>query len=257
MSRFDEEINSQSPDFRLGVPLNVFMGEAVDVSALTIQYWSPKGEGKLAVPGLSEAGDRMYEGIGKEVVDLVNLAQQTHVEYLLIVNPRASKELLEEATWLRDRIESVLEYAFDDDVEDEKDAQLEAVQSNDSDTIDGLALDLEELVGLANEHLGLLKSIKLFDPAWLDRADACAKQLRELPPANVRSPEAKAKIGRRNQYLSAIARRVREIRLAAKLVFFQRPDLVRKFTSAYERRRRTALRRAKARKALEAQQITG
>lgn len=256
MSRFEEEINAQSPDFRSGLPLGVFLGEAIDAAGKAKQYWLPKGEGALAVPGLTQAGVRMYEGLPDDLVELVNLGQQAHVEYLLIVNPSASKELLLRVQDLSDKIESVIEYVFDDGVEDEKDAQLAAVKANDSDTIDGMALDLDEVVGLARQHIDLMKTVPLFDEAWLEQGEQAAKELRSLPPARYSTPEAKEKIGRRNQIFSVIAGKVREIRAAARLVFRSRPDIYRQFTSAYERRRRAALLRAKA-KAAAAAKVAG
>ena len=256
MSRFEDEINAQPIDFKPNVPLGVFLGEAVDAAGKARQYWLPKGEGALAVPGLTQAGARMYEGLCDDVVELVNLGQQAHVEYLLLVNPSASKELLQRVQDLTNKIESVIEYVFDDGVEDEKDAQLAAVKANDSETIDGMALDLEEVVGLARMHIDLMKTVPLFDEAWLEQGDAAAKALRALPPARYSTPEAKAKIGRRNQIFSVIATKIREIRAAARLVFLARPDLYRQFTSAYERRRRAALARAKA-KAAAAAKVAG
>lgn len=258
MTRFEDEINAQPPDFKPSVPHGVFFGESVDVAGKAEMYWSPKGEGALAVPGLTQAGPRMFEGIPSKVVDLVKLGQEAHVDYLLTVNPSASKELLLQVQTLTDKIESVLEYVFDDGVEDEKDAQLAAVKANDSDTIDGMALDLEEVVGLATLHLDLMKTVPLFDEAWLAQGKAAAEALRALPPGRYSTPEAKAKIGRRNQIFSLIAKNVREIRAAARLVFSSHPDIYRQFTSAYERRRRTALARAKAKaKAAAAQKVAG
>lgn len=257
MSRFAEEIAAQSPAFRTGLPHSVFLGESVDAASKARQYWSPRGEGALAIPGLSQAGPRMYEGLPDDLVELVNLGQQAQVDYLLTVNPSASKELLLKVQKLTDDIEAVLEFHFDDGVEDEKDAQLTAVKANDSDTIDGMALDLEEVVALAGRYVEELKTIELFDPAWLEQGKAAAAELRALPPARYSTPEAKEKLGYRNQIFSLIAKKVREIRAAARLTFRSRPDIVRQFTSAYERRRRTALNRAKMKRALEAQKLGG
>ncbi|WP_437611940.1 hypothetical protein WMF20_07575 [Sorangium sp. So ce834] len=61
----------------------------------------------------------------------------------------------------------------------------------------------------------------------------------------------------RNQLLHLMVERVGAIRKTAAHVFRRHPEIAREVTSAYERRRRAAARRDKARKAAEAGQANG
>lgn len=244
-SRFEKELTAASPEFRAGVPLHMLLDEAIDVAGATARYWKPSGVAPNNVPGLTQAGPRIRLGIQQELAELVGLARAAHTDYLLAVSPGLTTELLAEAHALCDTMEATLEYLFDDGADDAKDLQLAAVKANDADTIAGRALDLEELAALCDEHRDALSEVELFDLGTPRRAREVARELRAAPPANVQSPEAKAALARRNQVLQVLDARVKKVRAAARFVFRGHPAIVREFTSAYERRRRTDARRAR------------
>lgn len=249
-SCFEAEIAVAPGTFRHDVPIHVFLAEAVDVASASRRFWLPSGAGDSLVPGLSQAGLRVREAIAEEILELVPAAQAAQIDYLLAINPGASRGLLARAERVGDDLESALEWAFDDGVEDEKDAQLAAAKANDGHSIDRIALDLEELAELAERHVDLLREIPLFDLGAVAEARDIARQLRSLPRPNALAEEVAAKLARRNQVFCVLDARVKGLRAAARYVFRKHPAVVREFTSAYARRRRLAVRLKKQKAAV-------
>lgn len=250
MTAFAHELAAASPDTKLSVPIHTFLEEAVDVVRAAREYWKPQeAHGVQVLPGLVQVGkQRLTVKYLDDTIEVQKLSQAAHTDYLLTVSPGASKELLAAATDCCEELEVVLAFLFDDGLEDEKDAQLQAIKdSTDSDAISALALDLEEYGALATRHRQALAEIPAFDLEHIANASRFAARLRALPPPNSTSAEAKAKLIARNKTFAALATRVKFIRTAAGFVFHKFPDVVRKFTSTYDRRRRTALRRAQER----------
>jgi len=91
-----------------------------------------------------------------------------------------------------------------------------------------------------------------FKLEYLDEASTTAAQLRQKPArAAAMAEDAAAWIGLRNQLTNLLQDRVRKNNAAGKLVFRDRPDIARKFASAYERTRRAETRRLAKKRAAE------
>jgi hypothetical protein len=151
----------------------------------------------------------------------------------------------------------VLHYHLDDGIQDENDAALakvDAEHADDPQTADALAAALDDYVGLARPWGEQLDGLAGFELAYMDEAATIAGQLRHKPTRAAAMQEDAAEwIALRNQLTNLLQVRVSKINTAGKLVFRDRPDIARKFASAYERSRRAEARRLakKAKKADE------
>jgi len=112
-----------------------------------------------------------------------------------------------------------------------------------------MALAIEGYAALAGKYRDSLAKIQGFDVALLDEARPLAAALREQSAAALTRTNAdtqRESLALRNRLLTLLTERVKRARRAASYVFRNHPDIVRKFTSAFERRQRSARRRAKA-----------
>ncbi|MFT3764171.1 MAG: hypothetical protein QM820_01420 [Minicystis sp.] len=243
------------------VPLHVIFGEAVDVARFTDAYWEPEVDAKKNVVrrGLVSAvgpKSRLYPEIGRDILSLQRAAQEAHTRYLLTVSPGTAADPVERGTFLLDEITATLEWLFDDGVEDENDKQLASLQAahaDDPGSADALALALDDYAALAEPHRAAMDGLGEFDAKHIDEAREVAKALREKPAtAAAATPEAKSALALRNKVVTLLWERMSTVRSATKFVFRGQPEIVRRVTSTYERRRRAAARRAKAKKDAEA-----
>jgi hypothetical protein len=143
------------------------------------------------------------------------------------------------------RIRSTLEFLFDDDVQDDADTQLENLRAAfaDSASQDAMALALEGYAELASKHQEKLTDIEGFDVALVDEARTLAAALRQQSAVALTHTTLDAQrqaLGLRNRLLLLLIDRVKRVRRAAAYVFRNQPDIIRKFTSTYERRQRSA-----------------
>lgn len=247
------------------VPFHVLLGESVDVARFTDKHWETKRDAKRRVVLLgleSAAGEksRLYAGISRDILSLQRAAQDASTRYLLIVSPGRA-DSTERGRFLLNELTATLEWLFDDGVEDENDARLAVLgnaHAEDPQSADALASALDDYAGLADPHREALDGLGGFEAAYIDEARQVAKALRERPatPA-VMSPEAKSAIALRNKVVTLLWDRMGVVRGAARFVFRGQPEIVREATSAYERRRRAAARRAKAKKEAETKPSTG
>jgi hypothetical protein len=245
-------------DVALGVPMSVFLGESLDCATFLRTFWKAEVRGdKVIVPGMESAakggdGETAF-GLhtADEIVALHNAAQAAHTEYLLATKAtKSAQKLLVRGAELLDQWTAALEWAFDDGVEDDKDAQFAAVQASNErheDTIDGMASALADFGGLVQKYANELTGVLDFDPATVDEGLKLSAQLRETNALLESNPEARAAKARRNNALALLQRRVARVRKAARLVFRgEHAEIARKVTSAYQRRARALARRAKA-----------
>jgi len=234
------------------VPLHVLTGEAVDVARFFQRRWSAERDpsGKVVVPGLELC--RGYGGItpelGQEILELQQELQAAQSAYILTVAPKAEAAPTERAHFVLSEISAVLEWFFEDGVEDEKDAQLDRLNETyrDAASQDALAAALDDYVALASRCRAELDGLGDFDAALLDEAKVLAVQLRErsaqrIGPQNI-SAEQRA-LDLRSRLASMLAQRMSAVRAAAQFIFRREPGIVREVTSAYQRRRRAERRR--------------
>lgn len=236
------------------VPLHVLFGESVDAARFCDKRWKAEVEnGVLVRRGLvSAVGERsrLYAGIGDDIRSLQRASQDAHTQYLLTVDSGSGGASMEHGRFLLDELTATLEWLFDDGVEDENDvrlASLDRVHADDPDTADALASALDDYAALAAPHRTAMDGLGGFDAAYIDEARAVAKALREKPASpSAMSDAARRAIALRNKLVTLLVERIGIVRRAARFVFRGQPAIVREATSAYERRRRAADRRAKA-----------
>jgi hypothetical protein len=111
-----------------------------------------------------------------------------------------------------------------------------------------MALALEGYAELAGRHRDPLSKIAGFDVNLVEEARVLAAALRQQSAAALirTTPDAQRQaLALRNRLLMLLIDRVKRVRRAAAYVFRNNPEIVRKFTSAYERRQRSARRKAK------------
>ena len=259
MSDFDtwKDVAAQvkSDELPTSIPLHVVFGEAVDVAKFFAKYWAterdPVTQAILRLGLESAAGpkSRIHAAIGDELLSLQRAAQEAQTRYVLTIDP-AGAAPRERGEFLLGELTAVLEWHFDDGVEDENDEKLAALakaHAEDPETMDALASALDDYAALADPHRAELDELGGFKAAHIDEARTVAAALRRAPqtPA-AQSPAAKAAIKLRTQVVTLLWERIRAVRAAAKFVFRDDPTLLRESTSAYERRKRAAARRARA-----------
>jgi hypothetical protein len=235
-----------SGELKVPVPLHALYGEAVDLAKFYEKYW----ESQPGRPGLDSVASKergLHKHTGEELLSLRQAAQDAGTAYRLSVSPSAPPPF-ERAEHVLDEITATLEWLFDDGVEDEKDAQLAALKkehTDSPDSHDAWAAELEDYAALAAQHEKQMKGLGGFDVALIAEARQLAALFRDRPAMPAIPPEEVKKASElRNRLATLLWKRMSSVRGAARFVFRRRPDIVREATSAYERRRRAANRRA-------------
>ena len=242
----------------INLPLYVLFGEAVDVVRFFKTYWKTEvdDQGNVtrlglesAVPkGKKKGAGRLSAKTGREILSLQQAAQEGQTRYLLTVSPK-SESPMERGQHLLGEISSALAWYFDDGIEDDKDgklARLESAHADDAETQDALASALDDYAMLADQYRDALDGLGGFSAADIDEAQEVAAALRARPAQVVAvSEEARKALELRNKLAGLLLDRMNLVRAAARFVFRRRPEIVREATSAYERRKRAANRRAK------------
>lgn len=245
------------------LPVAVLTGESVDVAKFVRARWSPVIQRKKVVlPGLASAvrADQkptafaavptLHEGIGQEILTLRALFQETQTQALLSAKSSGDAEhpRFEAETLVAD-LRGAAESYLDDGVETDEDAQLRAVNdahANDPGTDDALAGALDDYATFVETLLPGIDGYADVSASWIERARELAAALRVAPAVGggaVRAPNPLVDL--RNRLGTLLLRRMTLVRAKARFVFRKFPSVAREATSAYQRRRRTAHRRAK------------
>jgi chorismate mutase len=223
------------------------MGEAADLARFTRNYWQPV-EGQTPRPGLVQAGKKLPETIANDLIALQEALQTAHTDYLMVVSPMQS-DVRSRAQFVLGEITAALEWLFDDGVDDARDQQLAALKAEHADapaSIDALAAELGDYATLAADVKASLDGLGGFNTALIDEAFALSRSLLDKP-TNQASPEvARSALELRNRIATLLTERMGLVRAAARFVFRNQPDIARLTGSAYDRRRRAALRRQAA-----------
>lgn len=253
ISRFEAEAAAlPNSEFKPPVPLDVFLGESLDVARFAQKYWASVKDpltGAIIRYGLDSAGPKCPASVPQDLLDLHDGAQSAHTEFHLAVDPKSSEDLTTTGQFILREVICMLEWKFDDGVEDADDAALAnlATLHEAPDTIDTLASALFDYCTLAKPHAADMDGMGGFKARLIDDGLETAKKLRLLPPsgpANM-SDDARRKLDRRNRLMLLLQKRVGLVRGAARFVFRDYPEIIRECTSKYERRKRAAARRAK------------
>lgn len=239
-------------DYTLRQPVFVMIGEAHDLAALAVRYWKTRysPEQTIMEPGLELAGAKLGENFVDQLRSLAEALQQAHSAHLLTAGLTERKELMAQGDFVVSELKAVLEWTFDDGVEDENDLRLARVQAEhekDPETPDALAGELRDYGALAAEHRSELEGLGGFQTSLIEKATQLAEQLLALPteprkdPKRLQSQEA---LDLRNRLGTMLYQRMSLLRAASRFVFRHHPQIARLFTSSYERKKRAAARRA-------------
>jgi hypothetical protein len=243
------------PDLRvISVPLHVFLGEAVDVARFFDRYWDDQRDHAGVRFGLRSAANRRGRALaftaktGAEILELQRACQEAHTAYLLSVDRRNNEESLARGQFLVAEIQATLTWILDDGGRDPERAQLDRValaHASDPESADALASALDDFAGLAALYAKEMDGVGGFDARLIGEAKSLAAELRDLPSSVAAiSPVTRSALDLRNRVVSLLADRITLVRSAARFVFRAHPEIARQATSSYERRRRTASRRA-------------
>lgn len=246
-----EALKLPSDELKISSPLHVVHGEAVDVARFHQNHYAPvdAAGGLPGRPGLETVNDArrgLHKKTADDLLSLREAVEQANTQYIMASSPTVAAPM-ERARFLVGEIASVLDFLFDDGVQDERDAQLDAVESSHADTpssADAYAAELDDYANLANAYRKEVGGLGGFDVKLIDEAKAVAEQLRNRPAAPVMKTEDAARaLALRNRLATLLSIRMGFVRGAARFVFRNHPDIVREATSAYERRKRAATRR--------------
>ncbi len=247
-----EALALTAPVDRLPVPIHVLTGEAVDVARVWEHHWAAQRDaaGRVVRPGFELAvhgAGRIKRELGAEILELQEALSAAHTDYMLTQAPDLQSPI-ERAQFVVSELHATLEFLFDDGQDDENDARLDALQETHRDSLsqDAVALALEAYAGLAQMHRDRLSGLGGFDGAMIDEATGLAKSLRERSAGKLVGEPAnkqKAALDLRNRIATLLYERMGQVRSAARFVFRGDAEVVRKVTSAWQRRRRAEGRR--------------
>lgn len=253
---------THEPEVSPTLPILVFLSEAIDAGMLFNAYWEPTVQPtRPPLPGFKGiATELVHENLGNEIAELHTAIAKVQSLYNKGVEEGAASPMVR-AEFVMHEIKAGLEYAFDDGVDDKADAQLEKVSTlfatiTNRDTMAGA---LESYAELAEEYRARLDGLAGFDPALLDEARTLAVVLRQQTGLALVSEQATAMtelVAERNRLVGLLTDRVNRVRRAARYLFRAHPDIARKFSSGYQRTRRTRQRKA-AQAAVQAPGETG
>jgi hypothetical protein len=134
-----------------------------------------------------------------------------------------------------------------EDIEDERLVRLNA-QWEDAASQDAIASALDDYAAFAEMHEDGVNGLGGFNIAMIAEARNLAKQLRERSArklVGVPTGEPVAALDLRNRIATLLMSRMSQIRSIARFVFRHHPQLSRRVTSSYERKRRMASYRAR------------
>jgi hypothetical protein len=251
--------------FAAGMPLDTFLGEAIDVAKFHAKYWKAQrdDDGNVVFPGLELAvgkGPRkkpLSSKTGKDIRSLQDAARYADTLYQFAQTP-AARASTQEGRQVLTKLVAALTWAFDDGIEDENDTKLANLEARHADPrgSDALASALDAYATLAEEVRDLLESFEIFDVGNIERARSLAKQLRDTGTPNAGNEAARSALELRNRICQLLYQKMKLVREAAGFVFQDYPEVLRESTSAYLRRQRSATRRAKTSEPVEATDST-
>jgi hypothetical protein len=229
----------------LDLPKAIFFAESLDLVAHVKAHWEPTD----GTPKLSVNGERFDYQITEDIPSLWRAAIHADALWLVIVDAKSPEGRAERGREVLRELISAVGYLLNDGLYEKADdqlAQLKAEHARDGGSVDELIKALYDFAFLANTlraRLAVLED-EDFKVAFIDEAFALSTELANLPPSSfIPSPESKAAIDLRNRIFTLLQMKCDLIRSAADFKFRKHPDIAKKFVSAYERRRRTALAR--------------
>jgi len=247
IARWEPQIRSVKPR-KASLPLQKLVLEARVLAEFVEGHWEPRRAGKVLLPGLRSVAGAL--GISREVVrDLRELAAavQSADAELKATKVRVAPAPLADARRVLGELRAPLRFLLAGRGATprvfEKLARTGRPRSSYA-----LASALEAYATLAEKHAADLARLGDFATDLPERARRLASSLRE-PRRDIAAERVRGeKIRLRDGLVTLLMDRMREVRGAARFVFHEHPQIVKKATSDYERkRRRKSLRASRAR----------
>ena len=225
----------------IGMPLGVFFNEANETALAFHNFW----ETTKTRPGMSAVSGFMSQTIADDVISLVKVGNYVQSR-IIFLNMKTSekKELMERVFYIFSEIRAALEFILDDDVTESSDHALNKAKSRlakDS-YIGTIVQGLVDYSAIAEEKKDKLRMLGDFDLSLIEEAKELAPKIVEIGAIKA-DDEISENMKLRNRICTLIMLKVREIRRAARYVFRKHPDVIRKFTSTYQRRKRLETKR--------------
>lgn len=235
----------------VGMPIDVFLLEADAAARFVDLYWEAAGDGSR--PGLSMLAKQLGVRIADEISSLVRACRAVHTRILWPEDTLAERgELVARARFLKAELAAGCEFVAGCDLvagdvlsKRVKIALAQAKERAGTDnTVANLVQSLADYAGIATTIIDRLVELGDFDAGMIEEAKKLMGRLGRSgspQPGRPVSPD----VDLRNRLLCLLSLRLRKVRSAARYVFRNHPDIARKFSSTYQRRKRWKTRNKK------------
>ncbi len=238
------------PRTSFGVPVHVFLGEAVEAAGFAQNYWDNQKDpnGRVVRPGLESVNKpgriRLSPDIVQELDELQQAAHRAQFHYKMAVDP-PGLQLMDLSEQVLGELSAVLEYFYDDGETTVEDAQLQvlATQHSTPTSHDAMALALDDYAAMADAVSDELDGLANFSLETIGQARSYARQLRERSAPGAQGERVSQALRLRNQIWTLLYDRVSNVRRAAGIVYRAHPEIQRRVTSSYQRAKQAEYRR--------------
>lgn len=220
------------------LPLKRLAFEAETLAGFVDAHWEPRRAGRAQLPGLRAAAGAagLEQDIAQELRDLAAAVRAADAELLATKTPATRLPRLEGRRALRE-LRTPLRFSLASRAATRRTlVKLDELARPGS--AYALAFSLDAHAALAEKHAADLARLSDFDADLPERARRLAHTLRE-PRRDPATADARhAKLHGRDALMTELMDRMRTVRALARFVFRDHPQILRKATSEYERKRR-------------------
>lgn len=240
--------SEQPSDFRLKMPIAVFLAETLDLATLIEARMHPQLDAKtkkVTMPGLLSINTSKEQlvsaNLAEELISLHHAVQQAQFEYTKKCRMTKGANLMDRATYVLSEVRNALWFVLETGKYPETLTALESLESQTSqaETVAQLSHALSQFALFAREQKDKLATVGDFDMSLIEEAAELANTLPQQRN-HEQSSQASELLARRNRLLSLLASKESEVRRIFKRVFRNYPNIVRESLSAFERRARSA-----------------
>ena len=219
-------------------PVPIVLAEANQVAQFVEQYWEPS-EGRL---GLEATAELVPKSVATDIASLVQACHYLHARSMF-TNDDGLDRTIERGRDVADNLADALELVLDDGQSTANEGAFAVAKERvaSSSSVAQLAQSLVDLAIIAEHETATLAKIKGFDRGIVDEAKKLAAEITAKPVTPGPAPSASVRL--RDRMLTLLARKVSEVRKAARFVFRHHPEILKLATSSYQRRRRAANRK--------------
>jgi hypothetical protein len=237
-----------------GLPIHAYLDHADYLMGFFERHWAPGEKGR---PGLESLESFLPRTSGEQIHSLIQACRALQTQVLFPGKADAEgRQALVRGRVVADQLSAALDYALDDGVETASDLALESAWKRlaAGSSAPVLAQALSDFAGIAAANRELLARIKGFDLGLIEEARTLVEKLGGRDPS--RGRPASATVELRNRLLTLLEDRLEAVRRAARYLFRDRPELLRRLSPDYWRSLR-ARRAARAEPLLPASPADG